>query len=240
MEVWAPHSADISGHGAMVLPMVSGWNRKEGRRFLSCWFAPFLFFWPDRFLGDYFVCAHWCSGLVASPESRLSYVRQNENPGNSLPCCSSTPCSLNLQRRDCCGKELAYSGLLLRTSPFSQPWILHSLNLRAQLWHFHCFPLNFSLIRIERSKASVQTVILVASRGAVDLWGVTWDDRKGSSGLPPCSDIISLKKNKRATGFSFCFWIWSLPTPFQVQYVLCSLLLSSYFFKYSPPERSWQ
>jgi len=44
VEVWAPHSADISGDGAMVLPMVFGWNRKEGRRFLSCGFAPFLFF----------------------------------------------------------------------------------------------------------------------------------------------------------------------------------------------------
>ena len=30
VEVWAPHSADISGDGAMVLPMVFGWNRKEG------------------------------------------------------------------------------------------------------------------------------------------------------------------------------------------------------------------
>ena len=76
VEVQAPHSAfaDGAGDGTLVLSMVFGWDRvMTSKCFLSSWCAPFLFLWPERFHGDYFVGAYWCSqfGSFSSIQAHL-------------------------------------------------------------------------------------------------------------------------------------------------------------------------
>ena len=61
VELGAIHSAFADGVGdrAVVFFLVIGWHREiVSKSFLSCSLAPFFFCWPEKFLGDFFVCTY--------------------------------------------------------------------------------------------------------------------------------------------------------------------------------------
>lgn len=66
------------------------------KSFLSCQLTPFLFTWlrHEAFPRDCLSVLIGVSELFASLAPSLRYTRQNENPSNSLLCCSLGPRSL--------------------------------------------------------------------------------------------------------------------------------------------------